>query len=196
MPTRPASPALPPLRPIPSCRRRAGRAGGRVRALLIVLPVALLVALGGGAGLAFAAGAETGLKLPRFVSLGSSEVNLRTGPGGTYPIEWVYLRRHMPVEVIAEFGHWRKVRDWQGSVGWVHQNLLDGRRYVLITGSERLLRARPAADAPPVARLMPRVVARLLACAGAWCRIEVAGHGGWLPQEAFWGAYPNERFGD
>ena len=43
----------------------------------------------------------TGLPLPRFVSLRSEEVNMRTGPGVRYPVDWVYKRKNMPVEVIA-----------------------------------------------------------------------------------------------
>jgi SH3-like domain-containing protein len=137
--------------------------------------------------------ADTGLPLPRFVSLRSAEVNLRTGPGNTYPIDWVYKRRHMPVEVIAEFDNWRKIRDWQGAVGWVHQNLLDGRRYALIT-AEQLLLSRPAADAAPVARLMPGVIAALVACEPEWCRLEIDGREGWLARDGIWGVYPTESF--
>lgn len=147
-----------------------------------------------GSGLVAApTGAETGLPLPRFVSLRSAEVNLRTGPGNSYPIDWVYQRRHMPVEVIAEFDNWRKIRDWQGTVGWVHQNLLDARRYARII-EEQVLRGRPSPDAAPVARLMPGVIAALHACRDDWCRLEAGGYAGWLPRSAFWGAYPNETF--
>lgn len=152
--------------------------------------VALLLA----AVLATAALAETGLPVPRFVSLRSGEVNLRTGPGTTYPVEWVYVRRHMPVEVVAEFEAWRKIRDWQGTVGWVHQSMLDGRRRALITGAERVIRHEPRPDAAPVARLAPGVVANLEACEIAWCRVEASGYRGWLPRDGFWGAYPGETF--
>jgi len=62
--------------------------------------------------LAVAANANpSGLPIPRFVSLRSNEVNLRTGPGLTYPIDWIYKRDGMPVEVIQEFDTWRKIRD-------------------------------------------------------------------------------------
>ena len=65
----------------------------------------------------------SGLPLPRFVSMRTAEINLRTGPGVQYPIEWVYRRQHLPVEIIAEFRTWRKIRDWQGAQGWVHQGI-------------------------------------------------------------------------
>lgn len=161
-----------------------------------MLPLVLLAGLLAGLLVAGADGgrAETGLPLPRFVSLRPAEVNLRTGPGANYPIDWVYRRRHMPVEVIAEFDNWRKIRDWQGTVGWVHQNLLDGRRYALIVDAERTLQSRPAADSPPVAIVKPGVIALLLACEPDWCRLEAGSHRGWLPRDAFWGVYPGEVF--
>jgi SH3-like domain-containing protein len=156
--------------------------------------IALALLLGGLAGsdAHAGAGAETGLPLPRFVSLRSAEVNLRTGPGLGYPIEWVYRRRQMPVEVIAEFDAWRKIRDWQGTVGWVHGSMLAGERTALVLGEERSLREDPEPTAPAVARLAPGVIGRLERCLDAWCRIEAGGFEGWLLRREFFGAYPDE----
>src|SRR5277367_600855 len=82
--------------------------------------------------------AETsGLPLPRFVSLRSDEVNLRSGPGVRYPIDWIYTRRDLPVEVIAEFEAWRKIRDCQGAEGWVHQSFLWAHRTMVVMGQQR-----------------------------------------------------------
>ena len=39
----------------------------------------------------------SGLPLPRFASLKSDEVNVRTGPGTRYPVDWVFKRKSMPV---------------------------------------------------------------------------------------------------
>ncbi len=138
-------------------------------------------------------GSETKLPLPRFVSLRSNEVNLRTGPGTTYPVDWVFVRRGLPVEVIAEFDVWRKIRDWQGTVGWVHQSMLDGRRMARITGVERELRSEPAEAGSVVVRLAPGVIGRLLECDAAWCEIDAEGYRGWLKRDEFWGTYPDEK---
>jgi len=135
---------------------------------------------------------ESSLPIPRFVSLRSGEVNLRTGPGTAYPVEWVYQRRRLPVEVIAEFDTWRKIRDWQGTVGWVHQSMLDGRRTARVMEIERVLRRTPDENAPAVARLEPGVIGELLACEPQWCRLEVKGYTGWLRRGEFWGAYDGE----
>ncbi|MFM9843620.1 MAG: SH3 domain-containing protein [Dongiaceae bacterium] len=139
-----------------------------------------------------AVGTETQLPLPRFVSLRSNEINLRTGPGSNYPIVWIYQRRGMPVEVVAEFESWRKIRDWQGTVGWVHQSMLDGRRGALVIGGERILRHEPAPGAPGVARLQAGVIGRLTECDADWCRLETDSYEGWLKRDEFWGVYPGE----
>ncbi len=134
----------------------------------------------------------SGLPLPRFVTLRAAKVNLRTGPGIRYPIEWVYARKGLPLEVIDEFETWRRVRDWQGSVGWVHQSMLNGQRGAMILGEGRLLRRAPEDGAAGVARVEAGVVARLRRCAGGWCRLEVKDFEGWLRQDQIYGAYPDE----
>ncbi len=138
-------------------------------------------------------GPETGLPLPRFVSLRAKEANIRTGPGTRYPVEWVYRRRFMPLEVIAEFDNWRRIRDWEGTEGWMHKSMLSGRRTALVTVKELKLRREPSEAAAAVAQLESGVIGTLLACSGAWCRIDVKGIEGWLPRAAFWGAYDKER---
>ncbi len=136
--------------------------------------------------------AESGAPLPRFAALRASEANLRAGPGTEYPVEWVFLRRALPIEITAEYGQWRKIRDFDGSEGWVHKSLLTGRRSVLVTGALRTLYSSPDSASVAVARDEPGVVGRLLACEAGWCRVEIAGHKGWLPTAHLWGVYDGE----
>ena len=131
-------------------------------------------------------------RAPRFESLRWDKVNLRAGPGDQYPIEWVLTRKGMPVEVLDRFDVWRKVRDWQGSVGWVHERMLVGNRTVIVTGVEHTLHADPSETAKPVARAEPGVVGRLLACRGGWCRIEAQGLKGWIERGAIFGVTVDE----
>jgi SH3-like domain-containing protein len=156
--------------------------------------VALLLLVAAGLSpVASAIPAESGLPVPRFVSLHSSKVNVRTGPGVRYPVEWVLLRRGLPVEVVAEFENWRKIRDSQGTEGWVHQSMLSGTRGVVIMNEVRSLRRKPAEGTGVVARAEPGVVARLLECRGEWCRIEANGFKGWVRRHEVWGVYDNEK---
>ncbi len=141
-----------------------------------------------------AKGSVTGLPLPRFASLKTDDVNLRSGPGVRYPIDWVYKRRDLPVEIEREFEVWRLVSDPEGVKGWVHQATLTGRRTFVVTGGEQVVRADPRDTASPVARVKPGVIGRLRSCepAATWCQVQVADYHGWLKRTAFWGILPGE----
>jgi SH3-like domain-containing protein len=132
--------------------------------------------------------------LPRFASLDSSEVNLRAGPGETYPKLWLYQRNGMPVEIIEEFDVWRRVRDYQGVVGWVKSTLLSSKRTAIVTEKQRALHEDPLETSRIVAYADPGVIGKLLSCDGQWCRLDVKGYKGWLPRDQFFGAYPDENF--
>ena len=168
-----------------------GTLRGRLGAGLIIIAILLAAAAP-----ARAASEQDGpgLPLPRFVTFRASEVNMRAGPGVQYPVEWVYRRQNLPVEVIAEYRTWRKVRDWQGSQGWVHQSMLASRRAVIVTGGVRTLREKPDAKSNPVAELEAGVIATLLDCPQGvgWCRVEVDGFEGWLRRVDFWGTLKDE----
>jgi SH3-like domain-containing protein len=139
-------------------------------------------------------GSVTGRPLPRFATLRANEVNFRAGPGQRYPIEWLYKRRGLPVEIEREFEVWRLVVAPDGAKGWVHEATLMGRRDFLVTGAERMMRDRPQESGRVVAILKPGVIGRLHACeAGAeWCRVQVGAYHGWLRRRDFWGVLPNE----
>jgi len=117
---------------------------------------------------------------------------MRTGPGLRYPIDWVYSRAGLPLEVIDEFETWRQVRDWEGSTGWVHQSMLSGERKVMVAGKQRLLRRKPDPTATGVALLEAGVIGTLQRCTDTWCRIEVKKTTGWLRRASLYGLYPNE----
>lgn len=135
----------------------------------------------------------SGLPIPRFVTLRVGEVNLRSGPNGSYPIDWVFTRKDMPVEIIQEFDTWRRIRDWEGAEGWVHQSALAGRRGALVTGQVRSLRKHPQSDASVIARAEVGVIGSLKKCQGDWCEIDIKGYRGWLQRSEFWGTYPGEK---
>jgi len=173
---------------VPDLRRACTRVNVRGLARCAAAAGALLVALSP----AWAAD-ETGPRLPRFVSLHADKINLRTGPGRQYPIEWVLTRKDMPVQVIAEFEHWRRIRDWDGTVGWVQEHMLTGKRTVVVgKGAARPLYQLPDPGSAVLARAEPGVVARLAECRGAWCRVETDDVAGWIKRSDLWGVFPDE----
>lgn len=134
------------------------------------------------------------LPLPRFVSLKSAEVNMRVGPGTRYSISWVYKRENLPVEIIQEFDQWRQIKDSEGTTGWVHKQMLQGKRTAVVVGKVAVLRRAPDAAANPVLRAEPGVVGKLLSCEEKWCRVQISGRKAWIAKTSIFGVYKKEEF--
>jgi SH3-like domain-containing protein len=142
-------------------------------------------------------GSSTHEKLPRFASLRFDDVNLRVGPGTNYPIDWVYHRRNLPVEIVFELGDWRQIKDRDGVTGWVRGPSLWKRRSVMVGADEIALRASADDTASPVAMLKPGVIAHVRSCpsGSAWCEVEIDAYRGWLKRAQVYGVYPDETVG-
>jgi SH3-like domain-containing protein len=155
---------------------------------------AMLPAMAAGAELA--AGPSSGLPVPRFVSLKPDKVNVRAGPTRHHDVAWQFTRAGLPVEITAESDNWRRIRDWEGSEGWVYHTLLSGRRTALVIAKtkDELVPLFGTADqqGPVVARLQPGVAASVRRCTGKLCQVSGTGFDGWIAQERLWGVYPNE----
>jgi SH3-like domain-containing protein len=149
-------------------------------------------------------GAVTGLTVPRYVSLKTDRVNLREGPSKDHRTTWVFQRAGLPVEIIAEFETWRRIRDAEGTEGWVLHSLLSGRRTALVKPWSReaketiILHERADEKAEVLARLQTGVIVTLRQCTGLWCKAIIVRPGardisGFIKQDRLWGVYLNER---
>jgi SH3-like domain-containing protein len=149
-----------------------------------------------------AAKGPSGLPLPRFVTLKSKRVNLRIGPSSDYAVSWLYLRQGLPVEIIQEYDNWRRVRDSDGTEGWVNQSLLSGQRSALaapwMKGKGKNIYVNMRRDPQPsssiIAKLEPGVMMHIRECTGDWCFVNADSSEGWVAQSEIWGAYPGEAF--
>ena len=152
-------------------------------------------------------GLVTGLPVPRFVSLKSSNVNFRSGHCKKFSIKYVYNRKGYPLELIAEHDEWRKLRDIDGVTGWVHQNLVSGvRNGVVIANhyeienelfkkqnSELIIFRHPDESAYPMARMQFGSIVKLIKCRqDLWCKVKHAEVVGWVKKNNLWGVYPDE----
>lgn len=131
--------------------------------------------------------------LPRFVSLKSNEINMRTGPGERFPIDWIYQEKNYPVEIIDEFEFWRQIREYDGTTGWVHRIMLSSARYALILQDCKIY-AKPNTTAQVVGLIQKNALGRIVRCPkqSDFCLVDFQTVKGWLKKEYFWGIYPNE----
>jgi len=168
----------------------------RVRRTVYLGAIVLAVLASVVPGATQGAGPASGLPVPRFVSLKADKVNVRAGPSREQRVTWVFTRVGLPVEITAESENWRRIRDAEGSEGWVYHALLSGRRTVLVAPWSKegsfALRERADAQAPLAARLQRGVLGTVRNCNGKWCRIFGEGFDGYIEQERLWGVYPNE----
>jgi len=159
----------------------------------------MVLALGGAASAAEGPNGPSGLRLPRFVSLKAERVNVRAGPTKDNDVNWVYTRAGLPVEIIAEYENWRRIRDWEGAEGWVLHSLLSGRRTALVIaktkGGDDLIPVHDSPDAQSTVtvKLQAGVLGTVKRCNDNWCRIVGDGFDGWIEQGRLWGVYPNEK---
>ena len=144
----------------------------------------------------------SGLPLPRFVTLKAKRVNLRIGPSTDYAVSWLYMKSGLPVEIIQEYDNWRRIRDADGTEGWVNQSLLSGQRAALaapwMKGKGEAvyvnMRRDPQPSATVIAKLEPGVLINISECNGTWCHADANGTDGWVAQAEIWGVYPDEAF--
>jgi SH3-like domain-containing protein len=142
-------------------------------------------------------GSASGLPVPRFVSLKADKVNMHIGPAKTYETKWLYQRQGLPVEITAESENWRRIRDSDGTEGWVYHSLLSGKRTGLVTAKAAddlvPVHAKPSEDSAVTAKLERGVVSIVKRCDDGWCAISGRGFEGWIQQVRLWGVYPNEK---
>jgi SH3-like domain-containing protein len=139
----------------------------------------------------------SGLPVPRFVSIKADRVNVRGGPDKDHDVSFIFTRVGWPVEITAEFENWRRIRDSDGTQGWVYHSLLSGKRMAAVQLKEKTdlaaLYAKPDAKSPVMARLEVGVLGTVKACTGSWCHLVGKGFDGWVEQDDLWGVYPNEK---
>lgn len=128
-------------------------------------------------------------EVPYWASIRAEKLNMRAGPGRDFPIEWVYVRKGLPVKVKRVHEGWRLVEDPGGAVGWVNASLLTIERGALVTGDGLAeMRDAPGESARLKWKLEPGVVGKLGECEAGWCKFAVSGHSGFVRQQRLWGS--------
>jgi SH3-like domain-containing protein len=163
----------------------------------VVLAAMLGIIPGMGHAAKDSATASSGLPIPRYVSLKSDHVNVRAGPTKDNDVAWIYTRSGLPVEITAEFENWRRVRDSEGSEGWVYHSMLSGRRTAVVTMKRKddlaPIYDRADSESAVAAKLQAGVVAQVKKCSNGWCRVVGNGFDGWIEQQRLWGVYADEK---
>ena len=145
-------------------------------------------------GTVFALAAASGQQ-PYFVSIKVDEAYMREGPSDMHRVKWIYKHKGLPLEVIATFDVWRRVRDMDGEIGWMHMALLTRDRTAVVTGGPSAeVHARDDTTSQVVATAEPGSIGRLLSCGTVACEVEFPGAEGWIARARLWGIHVGEEY--
>lgn len=139
-----------------------------------------------------AAWAQPTRPVPYWASLTAGDALMRTGPGRNYPASWRYRRVGLPLKVVAVHESWRKVREPDGTEGWMASVLLTDRRTAMVRGEVLPLRVEPSGSAPIRWRAAPGVIGRISRCRDGWCLLDVNGRQGFAATAGLWGVEAGE----
>jgi len=133
---------------------------------------------------------------PRFASLRSDTVYMRSGPGERFPIEWVYKRKGFPVIITDSFEHWHKVQDVENTQGWIHKTMLSGKRTALTPQNEKtILYKKKNLNSKHLAYFNGQSIIQLLECFphDIFCKVKYNELKGYILKEKLFGLFKNEE---
>ena len=138
-------------------------------------------------------GKETGLEIPRYVSLKSDDANIRVGPSKNYPIEIKYIKKNYPLKVLDEYEEWRKVEDFNSNIGWIHKSLISGiRTGIVLSNDNKNIRLLNTLDGNVIGEIGNGNIVFLEKCKIDWCLVSIGDFEGWMDKNYIWGVKEKE----
>ena len=133
-------------------------------------------------------GKETGLEIPRYVSLKSSDANIRVGPSMNYPIKIKYIIKNYPLKVLEEYEEWRKVEDFKNNIGWIHKSLISGTRTgIVLSKDNNNIELFNTLDGNSIGKMGNGNIVFIKKCKKDWCLVSKENFKGWMNKRFIWG---------
>ena len=138
-------------------------------------------------------GKETGLEIPRYISLKSDDANIRVGPSKNYPIEIKYIKKNYPLKVLEEYEEWRKVEDFKKNIGWIHKSLISGTRTgIVLSNDDKTIKLLNTLDGNVIGEIGNGNIVFLEKCKINWCLVSFGDYRGWIDKKNIWGIKEKE----
>ena len=138
-------------------------------------------------------GKETGLEIPRYVSLKSNDANIRVGPSKNYPIEIKYIKKSYPLKVLEEYEEWRKVEDFKKNIGWIHKSLISGNRTgIVLSKDNKNIDLLNTLGGDIIGEIGKGNIVYIKKCKIDWCFVLIENFKGWVDKKYIWGVKEKE----
>ena len=138
-------------------------------------------------------GKETGLEIPRYVSLKSNDANIRVGPSTNYPIVIKYIQKNYPLKILEEYDDWRKIEDLTKNNGWIHKSLISGdRTAIIVSNNDDKIKIFNTIEGITIGNIGKGNIVSINKCKIDWCSISFNNYKGWIYKKNVWGVEDKE----
>ena len=129
-----------------------------------------------------------------FASLRSNETNIRSGPGANYPIKFTFKLRNLPVKIVSEYDNWCEIEEYEGSRGWVAQNLITKKRHLMTFIKKNIIdiNTKKNETSKVIFHLENYVIGEYLKCEESWCALKINDEKGWVLSSDLYGVDNSE----
>jgi len=124
----------------------------------------------------------------KMVSIVGDMVNMRSGPGDNYEVLWE-LGQGYPLSVIDQQGDWLQVTDYEDDTGWVQQDQVAEKAYMVVKKRIVNIRSGPGENYRVIRQAQQGVVFRTLQKKDDWVKVrhEEEDVTGWVLRTLMWG---------
>jgi SH3-like domain-containing protein len=128
----------------------------------------------------------------QMVSVSGDDVNMRSGAGKKYGITWK-LGKGFPLKVLRRSGSWLRVKDFEGSIGWVSKSVVKRDPHMIVKAHKKTkkrinVRSGPGLNNRIVAKAYYGVVFKTLDQKNGWAKVQHdKGVTGWVKRSLLWG---------
>ena len=129
--------------------------------------------------------------MARMVAVKNDNVNMRSGPSLEKEIIWK-LGTGFPLKVVKESGDWLQVKDFEGTVGWLHKDVVDRSGHMIVKAQKKNkgkinIRNEPSTTSKVVAKAYYGVVFKTLEQRKGWVKVQHDEVTGWIKRSLLWG---------
>jgi SH3-like domain-containing protein len=120
------------------------------------------------------------------LSVKADIANVRVGPGTDEMVIWQVEKYH-PLNVLRKQGGWCMFEDFEGDRGWIHGDLLDDTRSIIVKKDNCNVRSGPGTDTDIRFTVDRGVPFKVLEKKGAWLHVvHEDGDQGWIHRSLVW----------
>ena len=124
-----------------------------------------------------------------FLSLKKNEVNVRQGPSFNYPIKFIYKKKYLPLIIVDKSDSWRKIKDYENNLGWIHISQLSKIKSVINIKNNAILYKKPTIYSKPIAKIESGRLFVIKKCRNTWCKVKSENYIGWVSKSNLWGKF-------